>query len=72
MPGLYYTSMSEMLAEKSHMDEAFLKQLNPGANFSKAAQKLLVANVRNNLPEDIHLIVAHKGTKQLYLFNSEK
>lgn len=45
MPGLYYTSMSEMLAEKFHMDEAFLKQLNPGANFSKAGQKLLVANV---------------------------
>jgi len=71
MPGLYYTSMSEMLAEKFHMDEAFLKQLNPGANFSKAGQKLLVANVRNNLPEDIHLIVAHKGAKQLYLFNSK-
>lgn len=25
--------------------------------------------MRNDLPEDIHLIVAHKGAKQLYLFN---
>lgn len=69
MPGLYYTSMSEMLAEKFHMDEGFLKQLNPKTSF-KVGDKILVANVSNKLPEDIHLIVAHKGAKQLYLFNS--
>ncbi len=71
MPGLYYTSMSEMLSEKFHMDEGFLKKLNPKANFNKVGEKIIVANVRNNLPEDIHLIVAHKGAKQLYLFNSK-
>lgn len=70
MKGLYYTSMSEMLAEKFHMDEGFLKKLNPKVSF-KTGEKILVANVRNNLPEDIHLIVAHKGAKQLYLFNSK-
>ena len=69
MPGLYYTSMSEMLAEKFHMDEGFLKQLNPKTSF-KVGDRILVANVSNKLPEDIHLIVAHKGAKQLYLFNS--
>ncbi|WP_168383292.1 L,D-transpeptidase family protein [Acinetobacter indicus] len=70
MKGLHYTSVAEMLGEKFHMDENFLKKLNPNANFNKAGQKLIVANVRNDLPEDIHLIVAHKGAKQLYLFNS--
>ncbi|MCH7337460.1 L,D-transpeptidase family protein [Acinetobacter sp. NIPH 2699] len=70
MKGLYYTRVAEMLAEKFHMDERFLRQLNPKANFNKAGEKLVVANVRNDLPEDIHLIVAHKGAKQLYLFNS--
>ena len=69
MPGLYYTSMTEMLSEKFHMDEGFLKQLNPKSTF-KAGEKIIVANVSNQLPEDIHLIVAHKGAKQLYLFNS--
>jgi lipoprotein-anchoring transpeptidase ErfK/SrfK len=69
MPGLYYTSMTEMLGEKFHMDEGFLKQLNPKSTF-KVGEKILVANVSNKLPEDIHLIVAHKGAKQLYLFNS--
>lgn len=69
MPGLYYTRVTEMLGEKFHMDEAFLKQLNPKATFNKVGEKIIVTNIRNNLPEDIHLIVAHKGAKQLYLFN---
>ncbi|MEX5425438.1 L,D-transpeptidase [Acinetobacter radioresistens] len=70
MKGLYYVRVSEMLGEKFHMDEDFLKKLNPKATFKKAGEKIIVANVRNDLPEDIHLIVAHKGAKQLYLFNS--
>ena len=47
-----------------------MKKLNPKATFKKAGEKLIVANIRNEVPEDIHLIVAHKGAKQLYLFNS--
>lgn len=46
------------------------EKLNPKATFKKAGEKLIVANIRNEVPEDIHLIVAHKGAKQLYLFNS--
>lgn len=68
--GLYYTRVTEMLGEKFHMDENFLKKINPTATFKKAGEKIIVANVRNDLPEDIHLIVAHKGARQLYLFNS--
>ncbi|KAA8734427.1 L,D-transpeptidase family protein [Acinetobacter qingfengensis] len=71
MKGLYYTRVTEMLGEKFHMDETFLKKLNPKATFNKVGEKIIVANVRNNLPEDIHLIIAHKGAKQLYLFNSK-
>ncbi|MBF7682926.1 murein L,D-transpeptidase [Acinetobacter sp. B5B] len=71
MKGLYYTRVTEMLGEKFHMDEGFLKQLNPKADFNKIGQKIIVTNIRNNLSEDIHLIVAHKGAKQLYLFNSK-
>lgn len=70
MKGLYYTRVTEMLAEKFHMDEDFLKKLNPNVTFKKAGEKIVVANIRNEVPEDIHLIVAHKGAKQLYLFNS--
>ena len=70
MKGLYYTRVTEMLGEKFHMDEDFLKKLNPKATFKKAGEKIIVANIRNEVPEDIHLIVAHKGAKQLYLFNN--
>ena len=71
MPGLYYTRVTEMLGEKFHMDEDFLKKLNPNAKFNTVGEKIIVSSVRNQLPEDIHLIVAHKGAKQLYLFNSQ-
>lgn len=71
MKGLYYTRVTEMLGERFHMDENFLKQINPDASFKKAGETIIVANIRNNLPEDIHLIIAHKGAKQLYLFNSK-
>jgi len=70
MKGLYYMRVTEMLGEKFHMDEDFLKKLNPKATFKKAGEKIIVANIRNEVPEDIHLIVAHKGAKQLYLFNN--
>ena len=71
MKGLYYTRVTEMLGEKFHMDEDFLKKLNPNASFKKAGEKIIVTNIRNELPENIHLIVAHKGAKQLYLFNAQ-
>lgn len=35
MKGLYYTRVSEMLGEKFHIDEAFLKKINPTATFKK-------------------------------------
>lgn len=69
MKGLYYTRVSEMLGEKFHIDEDFLKQINPKVNFSKLGQTILVPNVRNDLPEDITLIIAHKSARQLYLYN---
>lgn len=71
MPGLYYTRVTEMLGEKFHVDEEFLRQLNPKVSFKKAGEKIIVPNVRNDLPTDVSLIVAHKGARQLYLFNAQ-
>lgn len=39
MKGLYYTRVTEMLGEKFHIDEAFLKKINPTATFKKAGEK---------------------------------
>ncbi|HEY7215653.1 MAG TPA: L,D-transpeptidase family protein [Thermoanaerobaculia bacterium] len=46
LPALGYTSLLEMLAEKFHSSEAFLRQLNPGARFAAAGEQLRVPNVR--------------------------
>ncbi|MNC32512.1 putative L,D-transpeptidase YkuD [compost metagenome] len=70
MPGLYYTRVSEMLGEKFHIDEDFLKQLNPKANFKKVGETINVPILRNDLPEGVALIIAHKPARQLYLYNS--
>ena len=42
---LAYRDPVELLAEKFHMDESLLRQLNPGVNFSEAGCTIMVANV---------------------------
>ena len=70
MSGLKYTRVTELLGEKFHLHEAFLKELNPHAKFV-AGEKIIVPNVHGDLPEDINLIIAMKDIKQVYLFNSK-
>lgn len=70
MRGLYFTRVTEMLGERFHIDEDFLRQLNPKANFKKVSETIVVPIVRNDLPENITLIIAHKPARQLYLFNA--
>jgi lipoprotein-anchoring transpeptidase ErfK/SrfK len=41
-----YESAQEELAEKFHMSPKLLAQLNPSATFTKAGERLIVANVR--------------------------
>lgn len=69
MKGLYYTSVPEMLGEKFHIDESFLRKLNPNKKLNKVGEVIVVPNPRGALPENVHYIIAHKGVKQLYLFN---
>jgi lipoprotein-anchoring transpeptidase ErfK/SrfK len=62
---LSFTSVSEMLAEKFHMDEAYLKALNPDANFSRPGTIIRVANVGAPVTTKVKRIVADKGRKQV-------
>jgi lipoprotein-anchoring transpeptidase ErfK/SrfK len=51
---LSYTSAKELLAEKFHMSEKLLQQLNPRATFDRAATEIVVANVeRDALPRKV-------------------
>lgn len=45
LPGLSYTNSQEELAEKFHMDEGLLRRLNPHAQFDRAGEQIVVANV---------------------------
>ncbi len=70
MKSLGYVRVTEMLAERFHMDENFLKQLNPEATFSKAGETLIVANPREEAATPVSLIIAHKGAKHVYAFDA--
>ena len=65
LPALAYRDAAEMLAERFHMDEAFLRRLNPEVSFAEAGAEIVVANVGKPLKAKIANIVADKGRKQL-------
>ena len=45
LPGLSYTSPLAELAEKFHMNQEFLRRLNPQADFGRAGTQIVVANL---------------------------
>lgn len=50
LPRLSYRNPKEMLAERFHMAQDLLTDLNPGVGFDKAGEKIVVANVIRRLP----------------------
>jgi lipoprotein-anchoring transpeptidase ErfK/SrfK len=52
LPALGYTSASEALGEKFHASPALLRQLNPGRDFARAGQKIVVPNVDSAPPTE--------------------
>jgi len=67
---LSYTSTSEMLAERFHMDEAYLKALNPEANFARVGTIVRVANVGRPVSRQVTRVVADKGRKQVFAYDA--
>jgi lipoprotein-anchoring transpeptidase ErfK/SrfK len=65
-----YTSVTEMLAERFHMDEGYLKALNPEANFSRPGTLVRVANFGSNVTTKVAHIIADKGQKQVRAFDA--
>lgn len=68
---LSYTSVTEMLAERFHMDENYLKSLNPEANFNRPGTIIKVANVGTNVKAPVTSIVADKGRKQVRAYGAD-
>jgi len=59
-----------MLAERFHMDEAYLKALNPGAVFGRPGTVIKVANVGADAATPVARIVADKPRKQLRAYDA--
>ena len=65
MPRLSFTSTAEMLAERFHMDEGYMKALNPGVDFSVPGTVIKVANTGQNRKAEVGYIIADKEREQV-------
>ena len=69
LPSLAYTTVTEALAERFHMDENFLKEMNPGANFTIPGTVIKVVNPGDNKKGAVAKILADKGRKQVFAYD---
>ncbi|WP_427026515.1 L,D-transpeptidase family protein (plasmid) [Aureimonas ureilytica] len=64
-----YRGPEEMLAERFHMDEDFLRELNPGADFSKAGTQILVTDPGAEPETKVARIVISKSRGELFAYD---
>ncbi|RZJ39474.1 MAG: L,D-transpeptidase, partial [Brevundimonas sp.] len=70
LPAMAYTRVSEMLGERFHMDENYLKAINPGADFNRPGTILKVTAVGANVTEPVARIIADKGREQVRAYDA--
>ncbi len=70
MSSLGYTSTTEMLAERFHMDEGFLKEINPGVDFTVPGTVIKVVNSGEVKAGSVARIIADKGRKQVFAYDN--
>ena len=65
-----YTSVTEAIAERFHMDENYLKALNPGINFNRPGSIVKVANFGRLVATPVARILADKHRKQVFAYDA--
>ena len=65
---MYYESVLEGLAEKFHMNEKYLKSLNPNASFN-AGDTIIVYNPGDPNTKPVSRVVADKATESVYAYD---
>lgn len=70
LTSLGYRSTTEMLAERFHMDENFLKEMNPGADFTVPGTVIKVVNPGSPKSGSVARIIADKGRKQVFAYDA--
>lgn len=71
LPAMSYTSTSEKLAEQFHMDENYLKALNPNADFSIPGTTIKVINPAQPKTGSVSRIVADKSKRQIFAYGED-
>ena len=68
---LAFTSPAEAIAQKFHMDEAYLKRLNAGKTFNQPGTVITVANPGMRVLTAVSRIVADKGRTQVRAYDDK-
>jgi lipoprotein-anchoring transpeptidase ErfK/SrfK len=71
LPAMSYTTVTEKLAEQFHMDEGYLKALNPNADFSIPGTTIKVINPGQSKIGQVTRIVADKYKKQVFAYGAD-
>ena len=66
---LGYTSIYEMLSEKFHMSQRYLRKLNKGKNFHRSGTQITVVAPGVKITQKVHYIVADKKRKQVRAYS---
>lgn len=69
MPAMSYTSVAEALAERFHMDENYLRELNPGVDFTIPGTIIKVVAPGERKAGAVTRIVADKSRKQVLAYD---
>ena len=70
MGRINFKSIHEMLAERFHMDEAFLKELNRGKDFNKVGTVINIASIGRDLQKPVAWIEADKSNLLVKAFDA--
>ncbi|RRI00693.1 hypothetical protein EH240_16830 [Mesorhizobium tamadayense] len=65
-----YTSVTEALAERFHMDEGYLKSINKGLDFNRPGTIIKVANFGKLVSTPVARIVADKDKKEVFAYDA--
>ncbi|MDG4909330.1 L,D-transpeptidase family protein [Mesorhizobium sp. WSM4898] len=65
-----YTSVTEALAERFHMDEGYLKSINKGLDFNRPGTIIKVANFGQLVSTPVARIVADKDKKEVFAYDA--
>jgi lipoprotein-anchoring transpeptidase ErfK/SrfK len=69
LPAMSYTSVTEALGERFHMDEDYLKELNPGVDFTMPGSVIKVINPGAVRKGNVARIIADKARKQVFAYD---